>query len=191
LIGVAKHFAEGDISDFIGANITKAFNRLRGKGDMKDSSEDPDFVRKKIGLYDTSKPFIECISNVTLENWLYNLTEDPQKKYLGSSAAKKAGITAIVKLPFDLKKIKRTGDPLLSDDLYTNQCWSAGEQQSAFKWVKQPVTKEWLENTSLPNHILVLKFESWVKSEQGYYFEYRININLGRYYSLAIDIDTL
>ncbi len=158
---------------------------------MKDKSEDPDFIRKKIGLYDTSKPFIECISNVVLENWLYNLEEDPQKKHLGSAASKKAGITAIVKLPFDLKKIKRTGDPLLSDDLFLNTCWSAGEQHSAFKWDRKPVTKEWLTNTNIDNHILVLKFESWIKAEQGYFFEYRININLNDYYTLAIDIDTL
>lgn len=189
-IGLAKHFAAGDIANVISLKVAKPFNRLRGKGDMKDKSEDPDFIRKRIGLYDTSKPFVECISNVILENWLYNLAEDPQKKHLGSSV-KKTGITAIVKLPFDLKKIKRTGDPLLSDDLYTNQCWSAGEQQSAFKWDRKPVTKEWLKNTSFDKHILVLKFQSWVKAEQGYYFEYRININLTDYYTLAIDIENL
>jgi hypothetical protein len=42
----------------LGTKITAGINRIRGKGDKKDRSEDPEFIRKRISPFDLSKPFV-------------------------------------------------------------------------------------------------------------------------------------
>ena len=58
LLGLASHLVTGDIGDVIGTKVTTGFNRLRGVGKQKDTSEDPDFIRKKYTLFNVGKPFI-------------------------------------------------------------------------------------------------------------------------------------
>lgn len=94
-----------------------------------------------------------------------------------------------MKLPFEFSKIKKAGDPLQTDDIFDNKCWSVHNGGDAYNNNRYPITKEWLLNDTIQEHQILLKFQSWVKTEQGYYFEYRFFIHLTPYYNLIQNIE--
>lgn len=196
LLGLASHLVTGDIGDVIGTKVTTGFNRLRGVGKQKDTSEDPDFIRKKYTLFNVGKPFIQVISTVTLKNWLYNAEEDPERKYMGVND-KKTNESSLSKYPFQLRKIKESANPNSDFDLNTSPCWCIGSNPYN-KWNNYHITKKWLQDKNIDSHEITFRFQAWIKNEDGYYFEYRFVLNLNDYYhkqqkleDLRVALDTL
>lgn len=186
LVGIAKKVIQGDIGDYLGNQVVTGFNRLRGTGKQKDSSEDPDIIRKKSSLFDVDKPYIECVSTVTLKDWLYNIEENPERKYMGSND-KKTNESSLSKYPFELSKIKQAANPNLDYDLNTSPCWAAGAQTTN-NWYNYPITKAWLQDLKRDSHEISFRFQAWIKNEDGYYFEYRFVLNLNGYYKRKSDL---
>lgn len=189
IVGIAKKVIQGDIGDYVGNQVVTGFNRLRGVGNQKDSSQHPDIIRKKSALFDVDKPYVECVSTVTLKDWLYNIEENPERKYMGSND-KKTNESSLSKYPFELSKIKEAANPNLDYDLNTSPCWSAGAQ-SVDIWRSYPITKSWLYDPNIAKHEITFRFQSWIKNEDGYYFEYRFILNLETYYTKRKNIESL
>lgn len=179
LVGIAKRFVQGDINEYLGNSIVAGINRIRGIGKQKDNSQDPDIIKRKSTLFDLSKPFVQVISTVTLQDWLYNASESPERKYMGSND-KKTNESSLSKYPFEYSKLKEAANPQNDFDLNSSSCWSAGTQVD--KWHKVAIDKAWLQDTSITQHFLSFRFQSWIKSQDGYYFEYRFILNIQPYY---------
>jgi hypothetical protein len=95
---------------------------------------------------------------------------------------KKTNESSLSKYPFELSKIKEAANPNLDYDLSTSPCWSAGAQ-SVDIWRSYPITKSWLYDPNIAKHEITFRFQSWIKNEDGYYFEYRLILNLEKYYT--------
>ena len=188
IAGAAVSILTGGIEDLSASALASGINRMRGEGQYKDSSEKPDIIRKKFAPFGLNKPFIEVVSVVSMLDWLYNIEEMPERKYLGAQGTK-INVSSLTKFPFDFRNIKKNGNPLNSTDLNNNICWSVGNLAGNSRWERVPITKEWLSDTTSRNHIITLRFQSYVKKDGKYYFEYRAVFKLDGFYNLKDKID--
>lgn len=171
--------------------LSNSIAKLTGTGKYADKSEKPDKVKRHATLFGYEKPYIKVISVVMLKDWLYNIAEQPERKYLGKDT-NKINTSSLTKFPFVKEYIKKSGDPTLTNDIDQNICWSIGNLSGNEKWNRIPITKKWLQNTSpTAEHAISLRFQSWVKKDGKYYFEYRFVFNLNGFYRLKDEIARL
>ena len=183
-------FSKG-AEELLYTGISNTLDKLSGNGKYADTTEKPDRIKRHSTLFGYEKPYIKVISLVTLKDWLYNIVEQPERKYLGQDA-NKINTSSLTKFPFVKEYIKKSGDPTLTDNIDQNICWSVGNLSGNEKWNRIPITKKWLQNTQENvDHSISLRFQSWVKKDGKYYFEYRFVFNLNNFYKLKDEITRL